>query len=55
MKAIFNTKFDCDIDRNGQEVTITDVTDTRDGKRYTIKFADGHVIENVYDTELIFD
>jgi len=55
MTAIFNTKFDCDADRNGQKVIITAVTDTRDGKRYTVKFTDGYVIENAYETELIFD
>lgn len=54
MTAIFNTKFTDSCDRNGQKVEILNVTKTRDGNRYTIKFEDGYVIERVYANELDF-
>lgn len=54
MKAIWNTIFTDSCDRNGQEVSIVCVTNTRDGKRYTVKFTDGHVIEHAYESELDF-
>jgi hypothetical protein len=55
MTAIFNTKFTDSCDRNGQKVEILNVTKTRDGNRYAIKFEDGYVIERVYANELDFE
>ena len=54
-KAIFKTKFMHDVERNGQEVEIIYVKDTRDGKRYDIRFPDGSIIENAYESELDFE
>lgn len=54
MKAIFNTKFTSDEDRNGQEVEILSTIEDCTGKRYTIRFSDGYVIEHAYSTELDF-
>lgn len=55
MMAIFNTKFTDSCERNGQKVEILNVTKTRDGNRYTIKFEDGCIIEHVYANELDFE
>lgn len=55
MTVIFNTKFTDSCERNGQKVEIINTTKTRDGKRYTIKFEDGYILERVYENELDFE
>lgn len=56
-KALFKTKFDSEYSHNGE---IVDVIGFRKGKdvycdRYTVKFNDGTINEQILSTELNFD
>ena len=53
MKAVFNTKFAEDYDRNGSTVTIIAESRIRDTLMYIVRFPDGEE-RAVYSQELIF-
>jgi len=56
-KALFNTKFVDDIKHNGEIVSIIDFQKGKDvfNDRYTIKFADGTIKDNIMSCELNFN
>ena len=53
-KAIWQTKFTRDYDRNGQEVEILEAKRYKAGMRYKVRFSDGYTIDNAYSSELDF-
>ena len=54
MKAIFKTKFGDLSKYNGQMVDILDKQDYSWETRYTIKFLDGKIMDNIMSCELSF-